>query len=73
LRPMSNLMSTTVAGLNAASQRFESSAKRVVSDKNADLAGELVTQKQDSFDFEANLKVMKAADEMLKQALDILV
>ena len=69
---MSDLISTAVAGLNAATQRFEASAKRTVSDKDADLASELVTQKMAEIDFEANLKVLEAANKMAKRALDIL-
>jgi flagellar hook protein FlgE len=70
---MNDIMATAVSGLNSATQRFEASARRTVTDRNADLAGELVTQKLASFDFHANLKVVKTADEMMKAALDILV
>jgi flagellar hook protein FlgE len=70
---MSDIMTTALAGLNGATQRFEASAKRVATDKNADLASELVTQKMAATDFTANLKVIKTADDMTKQALDILV
>ena len=72
VRPMSDLMSTALAGLNAATQRFDASAKRVVSDKDADLPTELVTQKLSEIEFEANLNVMRAADRMMKRTLDIL-
>jgi flagellar hook protein FlgE len=70
---MNDIMATAVSGLNSATQRFEASARRTVTERNADLAGELVTQKLASFDFQANLKVIKTADEMMKAALDILV
>jgi flagellar hook protein FlgE len=69
---MNDIMATAVSGLNSATQRFEASAGRTVTDRNADLANELVTQKLASFDFQANLKVIKTADEMMKAALDIL-
>ena len=69
---MNDIMATALSGLTAATQRFEASAKRTVTDPNADLAGELVTQKVAAIDFTANLKVIKTADEMMKQALDIL-
>ena len=69
---MNNVMAIALSGVNSATQRFEASAKRVVSDKNADLANELVTQKIAAVDFEANLKVIKTADEMMKKTLDIL-
>ena len=69
---MNNVMAIALSGVNSATQRFEASAKRVVSDKNADLAHELVTQKIAAVDFEANLKVIKTADEMMKKTLDIL-
>ena len=69
---MSNIMAIALSGINSATQRFEASAKRVVSDRNADLPDELMTQKIAAIDFEANLKVIKTADEMMKKTLDIL-
>ena len=69
---MSNVMAIALSGINSATQRFQASANRVVSDRNADLANELVTQKIAAVDFEANLKVIKTADEMMKKTLDIL-
>lgn len=69
---MNTIMVTAISGLQSATSRFQASANRVVSDKNADLADELVTQKLAAIDFEANLKVIKTADEMTKKALDIL-
>jgi flagellar hook protein FlgE len=69
---MSDAITTALTGLTSATQRFEASAQRMVSDKNADLAAELVTQKMAGIDFEANLKVVQTADRMLKHALDIL-
>jgi flagellar hook protein FlgE len=69
---MNDIMATALSGLNSATERFEASAKRTVSDKNADLPGELVTQKLAALDFQANLKLIKTADEMMKSALDIL-
>ena len=69
---MSDAITTALSGLQSATQRFEASAKRVVSDKNADLPTELVAQKIAAFDFQANLAVIKTADRMMKKALDIL-
>jgi flagellar hook protein FlgE len=69
---MNDIMATALSGLNSATQRFDASARRTVTDKNADLADELVTQKVAALDFTANLKVIKTADEMIQQTLDIL-
>jgi len=69
---MSDITAIALSGLQAASKRFEDSAKRTVSDPTADLPKELVTQKTAALEFEANLKVIKTANEMTKNALDIL-
>lgn len=69
---MNGIMGTALTGLRASTARFEESASRVVSDKNADLAVELTTQKMAAADFQANLAVVKTADRMMKSLLDIL-
>mgnify|MGYP003345715004 CR=1 FL=1 len=69
---MNDVMSTALSGLRASTARFEESASRTVTDKNADLAAELTTQKMAAADFEANLAVAKTADRMMKSLLDIL-
>jgi flagellar basal body rod protein FlgC len=69
---MSNITAIAASGLQSASARFEASAKRMVSKPDADLAGELVTQKLAELDFEANVKLFNAANDMMKKTLDIL-
>ena len=69
---MNEIMSTALAGLNGASERLEGSARRVVSDRDADLPAELVTQKMAEMEFRANLKVFDAANKMMKRTLNIL-
>jgi flagellar basal body rod protein FlgC len=69
---MSDIFTTAVSGVQASSARFEASAKRVVSDKNADLALELVEQKMAALDLRANLAVLKTEERMMKATLDIL-
>jgi hypothetical protein len=69
---MSDIASIAVAGLNASTARFEGSARRVAQDPKADLASELVTQKQAATDFEASVAVIRAANKMTKVLLDIL-
>jgi flagellar basal body rod protein FlgC len=69
---MSDIASIAAAGLNASTARFTASASRIAQNPHADLAGELVTQKQAATDFEANVAVLKTANSMEKQLLDIL-
>jgi flagellar hook protein FlgE len=69
---MDKIMATAVAGLKAASARFEASAKRVAAERRADFAEELVKQKMAAAEFKANLKTIKTADDMMKSTLDIL-
>jgi flagellar hook protein FlgE len=70
---MSDVMSTAIAGLNASTARFASSANRVVEQPQADLAAELVQQKLAAIEYKANISVLKTADQMAKAALDIFV
>ena len=70
---MSDFLATAAEGLKSAAERFETSAKRTVSDKNADLPAELVAQKMAEIDFMANLKVIETARKMTARTLDILV
>ena len=69
---MSDVMSIAIAGLNASSARFASSANRVVAQQDVDLAAELVQQKLALIEFKANVSVLKTADQMAKATLDIL-
>jgi flagellar basal body rod protein FlgC len=69
---MNGIMSIAFSGLQASSARFAQSASRTVSDKDADLGAELVTQKMAETDYRANLAVVKIASRMMKETLDIL-
>jgi len=60
------------AGIAAASARFEASARRTAADPLADLAGETVERIGAEIAFEANVSVLKTADEMTGTLLDIL-
>ena len=70
---MSEIFSIAASGIASATHRFEASAKRVAQNPHADLAGEIVKQKQAATDVEANIAVLKTADKMMKSILDILV
>jgi hypothetical protein len=69
-------IATAAYGMFAASKKFEASAFRVaqIGDPNADvdLVAETVTQIGAKNEFSANAKMMKAADDMLGDLLDIL-
>jgi flagellar basal body rod protein FlgC len=69
---MSDIASIALAGMNASTAKFEASAKRVVERPDADLASELVTQKEAVLAFEANLAALRIANRMSKSLLDIL-
>ena len=69
---MSDVMSIAIAGMNASSERFAASANRVVENRDGDLAAELVQQKFAAIELKANIAVLKTADKMTKNALDIL-
>jgi hypothetical protein len=70
---MSDIFSIAAAGIAAATNRFEASAKRVAQDPDADLGSEIVEQKLAGVEVEANIAVLKSADKMTKSILDILV
>jgi flagellar hook protein FlgE len=70
---MNAVMNIALSGLQSSTARFERSASRTVADPYADLPAELVAQKMAENEFRANLTVIKAADRMMKSALDILV
>ncbi|CAN5235980.1 hypothetical protein BH11PSE2_BH11PSE2_18070 [soil metagenome] len=60
------------AGMTAAVQRLDASAARTASKgADADLANEAVEQIGAKDSFKANLAVMKTADDMLGQLLDM--
>ncbi len=74
------VLNTAVAGMSAATSRFNASAQRTVSwgvDKSeagqdVDLGHEAVEQISAKTDFAANAAVIKTADEMTGALLDII-
>ena len=65
---------TALGGLQAASARFEASAQRTArmgSDDTVDPASEVVDQVQASQQFKANLGVVKIANQMWSDLLEI--
>ena len=72
LAAMNSVTAISLAGLQAAAARLEASAQRVASNRDADLAAELVEQKMAEHAFKANLIAMRTADQMTKAMLDIL-
>lgn len=67
-------LSVARVGLLAAQQRFEASASRTArmeADESVDPASEVVEQIQAKRQFEANLGVVKFADEMWRALLEI--
>ncbi|ODT62352.1 flagellar basal body rod C-terminal domain-containing protein [Phenylobacterium sp.] len=69
-------IATAQYGLLAASRRFEDSASRVarmgVEGENVDLAAEVVQQITAKTEFSANLAVIRTAQDMTGELLDIL-
>lgn len=69
-------IATAQYGLLAASRRFDASASRVarmgVEGENVDLASEVVEQISAKHQFSANLSVMRTAQDMTGELLDIL-
>ncbi|MDB5468574.1 MAG: protein of unknown function domain protein [Caulobacter sp.] len=66
---------SATAGLMAATQRLDASARRTASwglDSNVDLAKEVVEQVQAKTAFKANVAVIRTADEMTGVLLDML-
>jgi flagellar basal body rod protein FlgC len=69
---MNSVAAISLAGLQSAAARFEASAQRVASGRDANLPAELVEQTMAEHAFKANLIAMKTADRMTKAMLDIL-
>ena len=69
---MNSVIAISLAGLQSAAARLEASARRVASDRDANLPGEIVEQKMAEHAFKANLIAMRTANEMTKRMLDIL-
>ncbi|WP_374654286.1 flagellar basal body rod C-terminal domain-containing protein [Phenylobacterium sp.] len=69
-------IATAQYGLLAASRRFDASASRVarmgVEGENVDLASEVVEQISAKHQFSANLSVIRTAQDMTGELLDIL-
>lgn len=68
------VLSTAAAGLMAATQRLDASARRTARwgvDSDIDLGREAVEQITARTDFKANLAVIRAADAMMGDLLDI--
>jgi flagellar basal body rod protein FlgC len=64
-------ISTAQYGMLAAQRRFAESAERVAR-MNVDLTHEVVDQALARPDFAASARVLKAADQMSRKALDLL-
>jgi flagellar basal body rod protein FlgC len=69
---MSAISSIAAAGMTAATDRFAASAERTAKG-DSDLAAEAAVQIASKQSFNASVKVMKVAEEMTKQLLDIKV
>lgn len=65
-----------VAGMTAATRQFEGAASNIarasVAEANVDLPAAMVEMSQSKHAFAANAAVVRTADEMSKQLLDIL-
>ncbi len=71
-----NVLSTALAGMTAATNRFEASANKTVGafapgGSDADMVQGVVGQVSAKEEFEANIKVAKTADEMMGTLLDM--
>jgi flagellar hook protein FlgE len=74
--PISSIAATAQAGVQQALTQFDQSARRTAragQDDSVDPAQEAVNQISAKEAVEANLKVMKAADDMLGTLVDIKV
>ena len=68
-----NALSIAAAGMAAAADRFDASARRTAANPLADLEGETVERITAEVGFEANVAVLRTADEMTGTLLDVLV
>ena len=71
-----NVLSTALAGMTAATNRFEASANKTLSGftpggSDDDAVQGVVGQVSAKQEFEANVKVAKTADEMMGTLLDM--
>ena len=66
-------MSSGLAGLQRATQKFETSAARIANPTSGgDMAEDLINVLTAKLDFEASTKIIKVASDMQKSAIDIL-
>ncbi|MEO6340195.1 MAG: flagellar basal body rod C-terminal domain-containing protein [Caulobacteraceae bacterium] len=73
-----NVLSTALAGMTAATNRFEAGANMTLRSftpegSDADMAEGVVAQVSAKHEFEANVRVAKIADEMMGVLLDMKV
>ena len=73
-----NVLSTALAGMTAATNRFEASANKTLQSftpegSDQDMVEGVVGQISAKHEFEANVKVAKTADEMMGVLLDMKV
>nr|WP_314257642.1 flagellar basal body rod C-terminal domain-containing protein [uncultured Devosia sp.] len=72
-----NISSIGASGMMRATDRFEASATRIARTgtglETGDLAESIIDMKTAQIDFEANVKVVKMANDMVKTTLDMLV
>lgn len=66
---LSNLMNTSIVGMQKSIERYESIIKR---SEDSDLIRDMVEMLEVSSEFKANTKAIKVADEMLGTVIDIL-
>ena len=67
-----NALSIAAAGMAAAADRFDASARRTAAAPLDDLGGEIVERLGAELDFTANAAVIRAADDMAGTLLDML-
>ena len=60
------------AGISAAVARFDASARRTAEAPLDDLAGQMVERLQASSEVKANVAVLRSANDMMGELLDIL-
>ena len=65
-------LSIAAAGMAAAVDRFDASARRTVADPLSDLGGEIVERIAAQTGFEANVAVVRTADDMIGTLLDVM-
>jgi flagellar hook protein FlgE len=64
-------LSIAAAGMAAAADRFDASARRTAADPLVDLGGEIVERITARTGFQANAAVVRTADDMIGTLLDM--